>query len=470
MLAKTKSVLSSMTLQGLAVILIGLVASMFDVQLADGAATAFVERVINVLPELAQLLGIVYAAVGRLRASQGLHIVKPWAIALVACLATTGAVSGQEPRAESRERRAEQCQPIRGVLRGLAPHVLIVGVDGVRDEIRGMRDEGRGQSHQTAGLWTWSASGQAHHAAVVRVSNPVDGSAGSGVYCTMGGLVGVLTCAHLEPRDSLTVTFADGSTQTGKATVDKYKHDICFVSVTHPTITPAPIATQDVRPGETVEFATYGGPDARFRHFLGNVSSVGDRCEVACPVTHGDSGAPLFNLRGELIGIQSVGMGETLTNSRGFNVYQYGGAVGWAPLTQFFGRCGGGQCGPQSPGYQSPAGGSGGGVDFYPPPQNQPPAQQPPAIVQPSPAAPPPQSIDYDRLSAIVIAQLDQDIRAGKYAELRGPAGAPGPPASIDLDDVVRRLPPVVLSIDGEQQSAPLGQPIKLQNQQRKVR
>jgi hypothetical protein len=79
-------------------------------------------------------------------------------------------------------------------------------------------------------------------------------------------------------------------------------------------------------------------------------------------------------------------------------------------------------------------------------------------------------AIDYDRLSAIVISQLEIDIRAGRFAELRGPAGEPGPPASIDVDDLVRRLPPVVLSIDGAQQSAPLGQPIKLQNQQRKIR
>lgn len=461
MLAKTKSVLSSMTMQGLAVVLLGVVASMFDVDFGEGA----------------ELLGIVYAAIGRLRASQGLHIVKPWCVVLI-CLCATGSASAQgqalaEPVAHPLrcQCHGQQCQPIRGVLRGLTPHVLIVGVDGVRDEIRGMRDEGGGRSHQTASLWTWSASGQAHHAAVVRVSNPVDGSAGSGVYCSSGGLVGVMTCAHLEPRDKLRVTFADGTVLDGAATIDKFKHDICFVSVTHPTITPAPIATQDVRPGEQVEFATYGGPDARFRHFLGNVSVVGNLLEVATPVTHGDSGAPVFNSRGELIGIQSVGMGATLTNSRGFNVYARGGAVGWGPLTQFAGRCGGGQCAPQSPGFQSPAGGSGGGVDFYPPPQIPPSQPSPAPGPQPVPNPPAAVAVDYDRLSAIVLSQLDQDIRDGKYSDqLRGPAGATGPPASIDVDELARRLPPVVLSIDGAQQSAPLGQPIKLRNQQRKVR
>lgn len=380
------------------------------------------------------------------------------------------AVVGSAVPGFAQEHRA---QPIRGVLRGITPHVLIVGVDGVRGEIRGMRDEGRGQSQQTAGLWTWSASGQAHHAAVVRVSNPVDGGAGSGVYCQLGGRAGVLTCAHLEPRDKLRVTFADGTSQEGAATVDKFKHDICFVFVTHPSITPAAIAVQDVRPGESVEFATYGGPDAMFRHFLGNVTTTGNRLEVATPVTHGDSGAPVFNQRGEVVGIQSVGMGQTLTNSRGFNVYESSGAVGWAPLTQFVGRCFGGQCEPGAPGRQSPAGGSGGDVDFYPPPAVQQQAQQVNPMPGPQPASDPPAavSVDYDRLSAIVLAQLEQDIRSGKYSdELRGPAGQPGPPASIDVDELARRLPPVVLSIDGAQQSAPLGQPIKLQNQQRKVR
>jgi hypothetical protein len=344
-------------------------------------------------------------------------------------------------------------QPLRGIIRGALPHALIVGVDGVREELQaqgsrfqvpGPQPETLNLKHETS-LWTWSTPNQPHHAAVVRVHNRVDGSAGSGVYCQLGGRAGVLTCAHLNPREKLEVTFADGTTQEGAATVDRYKHDISFVFVTHPTLTPAPIAASDVQPGEQVEFATYGGPSAKFRHFLGPVVATGDCIEVATPVTHGDSGAPLFNARGEVIGIQSVGVGGTVATGQGFSVYRSGGAVGLTPITAFVTRCWGGQCQPQSPAYQSPAGG---GVQFYPPAAG--PQQKPQPGPQPySPPAAPAPVVDHAAIADLVSQQLLAEIRAGRVPEIKGADGRDGrdgndgrdaDAAAIDLDTIADRV------------------------------
>jgi S1-C subfamily serine protease len=397
---------------------------------------------------------------------------------LLGILCATGSASAQQP------------QPIRGIVRGVLPHVMVVGVDGVRQEIRGQRGPGTGRASGTqyaqqrlgtgraSGThrikpWQWSPSGQAHHAAVVRVVNPDTGDGGSGVYCRLGGKSGVLTVEHIKPRQTLRVTFADGTEQNGQATVDRYGHDLAFVFVTHPTLVPAPIALQDVRPGEQVEFATYGGPDTSFRHFVGNVTATGQRLTLATPVTHGDSGAPVFNARGEVVGIQSVGIGDAFAKSRGFNVYRSSGAVGLAPLTSFVSRCFGGQCEQQqqAPQWQQPPP-AGDDIEFYPP---SPQAGAPP-IAQPAQQrlVPVPPTIDRDAIAKQVRDQIIADIRAGKLPELIGPKGPVGDAAVVDAQaiaaQVVQSLPPVVLSINGTEQTAPLGQAIKLQTSQRKVR
>ncbi len=440
-MSKSKSVLSSLTVWGVVTVVLGIILE--AVGIAESEATNVVESV-----------GVILAFIGRLRASQPLHIRAPWSVGLMAvamCIYGGSTVMAQQ---------SPRPQPIRGVVRGALPHVMIVGVDGVRNELRGNARSSAtpGQQtpgQQTSGLWRWSASGQAHHASVVQVWNPVDSSAGSGVYCEWNGFAGVLTCAHLNPRGTLRVTFSDGVTTNGDATIDRFKHDVAFVYVTHPTIRPVPIATHNVRAGDLVEFVTYGGPESKLRHFVGAVSSIGQRMEVATPVTHGDSGGPVFNLHGELVGIQSVGIGNTIATAQGFPVYQSSGAVTWTALTQFLQRCQAGQCSPQE---LQP-----GRLQFYPPDQQ--------AVGPSAPAVPPdPPMIDRESIVAMVRQQLADEIREGKYPELRGPPGPQGAPALVDLDALAKKLPPVVLSIDGAERKAPLGQPLRLKNQQRQVR
>lgn len=431
-MSNSKSVLSSMTVCGLITVVVGMVLELCGVTEMDTT-------------KIMEALGVVTAMIGRLRASQPLHLKAPWS-AVVGLLAVfigcNSSVLAQQTRP----------QPIRGIVRGALPHVMIVGVDGVRSELRSSNHRA---GQQTSQLWQWSHSGQAHHAAVVQVENTADGSAGSGVYCELNGCAGVLTVAHLHPRGKLRVMFSDGVQCDGEATIDRFGNDVAFVYVSHPTIRPVPIASQNVRRTERVEFVTYGGPDRKLRHFVGAVSSVGQRLEVATPVTHGDSGGPVFNQRGELVGIQSVGIGNTIATAQGFSVYQSSGAVPLPALTQFVQRCFAGRCEPQ--GLQQ------GRLQFYPPDQQ--------ASQHVSPAASPdPPVVDRESIAALVRQQLLDDIRAGRLPELRGPPGQAGAAAQIDVAELAKQLPPVVLSIDGKQRTAPLGQPLKLKHQQRQVR
>lgn len=324
--------------------------------------------------------------------------------------------------------------------------------------------------------WNWSPVAS-HHSAACRVVAS-DGSAGSGVYVDYQGFRCVLTVAHImDTSNSFTVTFADGTTARGSGTIDKYDHDVALVFAAHATIKPLSLSTASPRIGDRVEYLGFGGPNARLRHFYGDVIRVSDRTtEFNAHVLNGDSGAAIINSRNEVIGIQSYGVDGNVGQQGKWTIYRHSGSTAWRPIRNFLGRvvgnrrgqyqqggCEGGSC-PVEPNRGN------GLVDFYPPDQVRPqyPPQdnpQPPVVEQGV------EVIDYQKLSGMIVSQMKADGGFVGTKGKDGKDGIDGKDAILDYDvlvgEVIKRLPPVRLQIHGSQgmveQSAPLGEPIAIQ-------
>lgn len=335
--------------------------------------------------------------------------------------------------------------------------------------------------------WTWSPAGQAHHRAAVQVRMS-NGAGGSGVVVSQDGVEGVLTCEHVTQGGTATITFADGSQARGTSTVDKFGKDVSFVSVTVPASIPKlKVATRDPAPGEKVEFVTYGGPAQRtLRHFYGEATGTPGTFNACC--MNGDSGAPILNLRHEVVGIQSYGVNTVATSREGWPIYHPSGSAPCTPIRSFMGRV----VARFSRNFVQPhlAGGSsrgGGGPQLYPPssppspgpqavqscpggvcptPPTQPPVIPPVAPPTPpvSPPEPPKVTLDYDKLAQVIVDRYGDRLRGpqgppGQNGQDGGPGppgtpGQPGQDAQVDLDSlagkVQDRLPPIQVVFQGE--------------------
>ena len=76
-MARTKSPFSSMTIQGLVVVLIGMGLSMFgSSEVSDKEIISFTAKVFEVIPQIIELVGLVIATIGRFRATDKLQLKK----------------------------------------------------------------------------------------------------------------------------------------------------------------------------------------------------------------------------------------------------------------------------------------------------------------------------------------------------------------------------------------------------------
>lgn len=298
--------------------------------------------------------------------------------------------------------------------------------------------------------WDWSPRA-VHHAAACKVRSGNQG--GSGTYIEYKGLRGVVTVAHVTEGGSATpskveVTFSDGLKVVTSSTRDKYKNDISFIFVTHPTIKPLQVAAKGPIYGEKVEFVTYGGPNKRqLRHFWATVESFSadDNTYYACDVISGDSGGGILNLKHEFIGLEAFGRSETIRKDWG--AYHGGGGPNHKKICEFFDRIIEKFKGeyPQPPPPRIPDGPNE-LPPFYPPPSPEP---VPPAPVEPE--------YTIDDLIDMILAELEKmDLRGGDGVDgvdgkdgidgkdgepgVDGSDGMAGPVESINMDDLADRI------------------------------
>lgn len=224
------------------------------------------------------------------------------------------------------------------------------------------------------------------------------------------GLRGVLTCQHLFPGSTTNkahVVWYDGHRESGDYVVDKFHHDIAFVFVDRPGFWAARVAASPPASGEQIEYAGFGGPLSKLRHFYATTQGVGAQLHSTASPIFGDSGGPFFNLRGEVIAIQSTGGDPNSPHmvwvdprnpQAQYPVFRSANAPTVGPIRKFLERIRAQRCPPQGPQGQQPGGGgaiAGGGqppADFFYPPEGQQPDMGPgqpqapaPQIAGPSP-------------------------------------------------------------------------------------
>ena len=151
--------------------------------------------------------------------------------------------------------------------------------------------------------------------ATVALLSEKTGSSGSGVITTADGLV--LTAAHVvQGAEELTVVFPDGEQVAGKVLGANYSKDIAMVQISAKGPWPfaemgasKPLEAGDwvVALGHSAGFDAARTPPVRFGRVVSK--GPGNFLTTDCTLIGGDSGGPLFDLTGKLIGIHSrVGM------------------------------------------------------------------------------------------------------------------------------------------------------------------
>ena len=170
----------------------------------------------------------------------------------------------------------------------------------------------------------------------VTVAIEMNDSVGSGVIISADGLV--LTAGHvsIEPNREVTVRFPDGHRVKGRSLGVNHELDCGMVRISVPPPSPdkdssdaavtgslpawpfTPIAAEAPKPGDWVVvlgqpngFVEGRDPPVR----LGRVLSIDESTiNTDATLVGGDSGGPLFNLRGEVVGIHSK-IGEQITSN-----------------------------------------------------------------------------------------------------------------------------------------------------------
>lgn len=172
-------------------------------------------------------------------------------------------------------------------------------------------------------LWKWSSKAK-HHNAIVQVS--MENGTGTGVIIhadrskpvAKGHQGYCLTAYHVVEDDdgerNIRVTYRDGqvSARCKVVAFDK-KNDVAILWVWVPTsVQPARVAMKNIVAREQVEYAGLGGGSSLkccLRHFTANASitTTNDKIFADAALLPGDSGGPVFNKRGEVVGVISGG-------------------------------------------------------------------------------------------------------------------------------------------------------------------
>lgn len=154
-------------------------------------------------------------------------------------------------------------------------------------------------------------------------------SSGSGVITTADGLI--LTAAHVvQGAEELNVVFPDGKQVRGKVLGANYSRDIAMVKITdkgpwpHAEIGASkPLVAGDwvVALGHSAGFDAARTPPVRFGRVVSK--GPGNFLTTDCTLIGGDSGGPLFDLDGKIIGINSsIGMSLTNNNHAGVDGFK----------------------------------------------------------------------------------------------------------------------------------------------------
>lgn len=156
--------------------------------------------------------------------------------------------------------------------------------------------------------------------ATVALLSERTGSSGSGVIASEDGLI--LTAAHVvQGADQLLVVFPDGKQVQGKVLGANYSKDIAMVQIATPGKWPfvGMGASKSLQAGDWVialghsaGFDAGRTPPVRFGCVVSK--GPGNFLTTDCTLIGGDSGGPLFDLDGKIIGIHSS-IGQSLTNN-----------------------------------------------------------------------------------------------------------------------------------------------------------
>lgn len=156
--------------------------------------------------------------------------------------------------------------------------------------------------------------------ATVALISEANGSSGSGIITTPDGLI--LTAAHVvQGMDELTVVFTDGMQVKGKVLGANYSKDIAMVKIEKPGPWPhvpmgnsRPLEAGDwvIALGHSAGFNAARTPPVRFGRVISK--GPGNFLTTDCTLIGGDSGGPLFDLNGKIVGINSS-IGTSLTNN-----------------------------------------------------------------------------------------------------------------------------------------------------------
>lgn len=166
----------------------------------------------------------------------------------------------------------------------------------------------------TASAQTPSAPGYAGpHPAVVRVVVPErDGTSyGSGTLVAVNESSGLVVTNWHVVRDGsgpISVYFPDGFYSGAYLLRVDRDWDLAALAIRRPNVQPIPLSTQAPRPGDMLTIAGYGS--GSYRASTGQctqyVSPGGEQpfemIELSTPARNGDSGGPILNSRGELVG------------------------------------------------------------------------------------------------------------------------------------------------------------------------
>ncbi|MFT3991898.1 MAG: trypsin-like peptidase domain-containing protein [Luteolibacter sp.] len=173
-----------------------------------------------------------------------------------------------------------------------------------------------------------SVSAKNQPATVALVSEKL-GSSGSGVITSEDGLI--LTAAHvIQGATEVTVVFSNGRETRGKVLGANYSKDIAMVQILEKGPWPflkmgasKPIKAGDwvVALGHSTGFDAARTPPVRFGHVVSK--GPGNFFTTDCTLIGGDSGGPLFDLNGDIVGIHSsIGYSYENNNHAGIDGFR----------------------------------------------------------------------------------------------------------------------------------------------------
>jgi serine protease Do len=156
--------------------------------------------------------------------------------------------------------------------------------------------------------------------ATVALLSDRTGASGSGVITSPDGLI--LTAAHvIQGAESVLVVFPDGKQVQGRVLGANYSKDIAMVKIEDPGDWPSVTlgASKGLNAGDWVVALGHSAgfdpartPPVRFGRLISK--GPGYFITTDCTLIGGDSGGPLFDLNGKLIGIHSS-IGQSLANN-----------------------------------------------------------------------------------------------------------------------------------------------------------